>query len=246
MNEKPVMLNADLRLPRLLPLGHIAWHDCEGERCGTASVFSSVHPKAGRPDDLKWRTAQKIRTAVAILVGFAGLIAVFPKAKAQLIVPADRRLPPPQGFDFSGQWNCGDGASIAHLEIENQNRSAGGAPLRLPGSWTEIRESQDGFSGNYFVGYDWKKSQFLMIDADDPASIGYSTEGWDGRRLMLASTNDKDQSAPPHRILYVVNDSHRFTVTWEMLEGTDWKAEPAFMCIKVDHDHRRSVAMPGR
>ena len=54
---------------------------------------------------------------------------------------------------------------------------------------------------------------------------------------MLTSTNNKDQLALPHRIQYVINDSHRFTVIWEMLNGNEWKAEPGFMCIKVEHDH---------
>ena len=73
-----------------------------------------------------------------------------------------------------------------------------------------------------------------MIDADDPASIAYFTEGWTGTTLMLTSTNDKGQLAPPHRIQYDINDSRRFTVTWEDLEGAAWKAEPGVECIKVD------------
>jgi len=76
-----------------------------------------------------------------------------------------------------------------------------------------------------------------MIDADDPISISYFTAGWTGKTLMLTSTNNKDQLALPHRIQYVINDSHRFTVIWEMLNGNEWKAEPGFMCIKVEHDH---------
>ena len=163
-----------------------------------------------------------------------------------MIIPVDRKLHPPQRFNFSGQWTCGAGTSIAHLEVENQPRSTGGATLRLSGPWTEIRESQDGLNGNYFVGYDRDKSQFLMIDADDPASIAYFTEGWSGEKLVLTSTNGKDQFKLPHRIQYVVNDSHRFTVTWEMLEGSDWKAEPSFMCIKVEHVHGRSITRPAR
>jgi len=246
MNEKLVVLHAGLRPPRPLRPGRIARHDCEYKRSGTASVLCGAHPKAKQPDDLKWRTTRKIRVALAIVVGLSSLIAAFPRARAQMIVPVDRRLHPPQGLDFSGQWNCGAGASIAHLEVGNQNRATGGATPRLPGPWTEIRESQDGFNGNYFVGYDRDKSQFLMIDADDPTSIAYFTEGWNGQKLMLASTKDKDQLARPHRILYVINDSHRFTVTWEMLEGTEWKAEPGVMCIKVEHDHRRPITMPGK
>ena len=237
MNEKLVVFLTELRPPRLLRLRRIARRDCEYKRCGTASVLRGAHPKAGQPDDLKCRTARKIRTAFALLVGFAGLTAVLPRARAQMIVPVDRRLHPPQGFDFSGQWNCGAGASIAYLEVGNQNRAKGSATLRLLGPWTEIRESQDGFTGNYFVGYDRDKSQFLLIDADDPTSLSYFTAGWTGKTLMLTSTNNKDQSALAHRIQYVVNDSHQFTVTWEMPEGTDWKAEPSVVCNKVEHNH---------
>src|SRR3984885_10741878 len=244
MNEKLVVLLADLRPPRLPRLRRIARRDYL--RCGTATVFCGAHPKAGQPDDLKWRTTRKIRTAFGIFLGFAGLIAVFPRARAQMIVPVDRRLHPPQGFHFSGQWKCGAGASIASIEVGNHNRATGGATLRLSGPWTEIRESEDGFNGHYFVGYDRDKSQFLMIDADDPTPVAYFTEGWSGQKLVLTSSNNKDQLALPHRIQYVVNDSHQFTVTWEMLEGTDWKAGPSVMCIKVEHDHRRSITLPGR
>jgi hypothetical protein len=129
---------------------------------------------------------------------------------------------------------------------------SGGNAVHLPSTPPEarhfvyrnprIRESQDDFNGNYFVGYDRDRSQFLMIDADDPASEAYFTEGWHGKTLLLTSVNDKSQSALPHRIQYDVDDSHRFTVTWELLEGTAWKAEPSVKCIKVDR--RRSIAPP--
>jgi hypothetical protein len=81
-----------------------------------------------------------------------------------------------------------------------------------------------------------------MIDEDDPASMAYSTEGWNGKKLLLTSTNDKGQLALPHRIQYDVEDSRRFTVTWEMLQGTAWKAEPSVKCIKVDRP--RSITPP--
>ena len=207
-----------------------------------AGHLTATNRNLQRPDDLNRRTIDKIRVVFATMLGLVSLIAVFPRASAQMIVPVDRTLHPPEGFDFGGRWNCQDGASIAHLEVENRNRSTGGASLRLPGPWTEIRESQDDFNGNYFVGYDRNRSQFIMIDADDPASEAYFTEGWHGKTLLLTSVNDKSQSVLPHRIQYDVDDSHRFTVTWEMLEGTAWKAEPGVKCIKVDR--RRSISPP--
>ena len=81
-----------------------------------------------------------------------------------------------------------------------------------------------------------------MIDADDPASEAYFTEGWHGKTLLLTSVNDKSQSVLPNRIQYDVDDSHRFTVTWQMLEGTAWKAEPGVECVKVGR--RRSITAP--
>jgi hypothetical protein len=218
MTQNQSQFVTKIRPARLLHIGH--------------SATPKRNPQ--QPDDLKRRTPGKIHTAFVLLVGFASLMAVFPRTSAQMIVPVDRRLPPPEGFDFRGHWNCGDGSSIAHLEVGNRDSSTGGEPLRLPGPWTEIRESQDGFNGSYFVGYDRDKSQFLMIDAGDPTSVAYLTEGWNRNRLILTSTNENYQLALPHRIQFDVNNSHRFTVTWELLEGAAWKAEPAFMCTKVD------------
>jgi hypothetical protein len=122
MNEKLVALLADLRPLRLPRLRRIARGDCEYIRCGTAAILCGAHPKAGQPDDLKWRTTRKIRTAFGILLGFAGLIAVSPRTSAQMIVPVDRRLHPPQGLHFSGQWKCGAGASIAYIESCHRRR----------------------------------------------------------------------------------------------------------------------------
>jgi hypothetical protein len=235
LNQTEARVQMTQSYPQFVPEPLAARHTHVGNLAATKRSSQQA-------DDLKRRTTAPIRTAFAIAVGFAGLMAVFPRASAQMIVPVDRTLHPPQGFDFSGEWNCGDGASTAHLEVENRNRSTGGASLRLPGPWTEIRESQDGFNGNYIVGYDRDKSQFLMIDADDPASEAYFTDGWHGNKLTLTSTNDQGQLAPPDRVQYDINDSRRFTVTWEMFEGTSWKAEPGVKCVKVDR--RRSIPPP--
>jgi transposase len=48
MDEKPVVLHADVRPPRGMRPGRIARRDSEYERCGTANVFCGVAPKAGR------------------------------------------------------------------------------------------------------------------------------------------------------------------------------------------------------
>jgi transposase len=48
MDEKPVVLHADVRPPRPMRPGRIARRNSEYERCGTANVFCGVEPKAGR------------------------------------------------------------------------------------------------------------------------------------------------------------------------------------------------------
>lgn len=48
VDEKPVVLHADVRPPRPMRRGRIAGRDSEYERCGTANVFCGVQPKAGR------------------------------------------------------------------------------------------------------------------------------------------------------------------------------------------------------
>jgi hypothetical protein len=48
VDEKPVVLHADVRPPRPMRPGRILRPDCEYERRGTANVFCGVEPKAGR------------------------------------------------------------------------------------------------------------------------------------------------------------------------------------------------------
>ncbi len=48
IDEKPVVLHADIRAPRAMRSGRIARRDCEYERRGTANAFCGVEPKAGR------------------------------------------------------------------------------------------------------------------------------------------------------------------------------------------------------
>lgn len=48
MDEKPVVLHADVRAPRPMRPGQIARRDCEYQRRGTANAFCGVEPKAGR------------------------------------------------------------------------------------------------------------------------------------------------------------------------------------------------------
>jgi hypothetical protein len=48
VDEKPIVLHAEVRPPQAMRPGRILRRDYEYERCGTANVFCGVEPKAGR------------------------------------------------------------------------------------------------------------------------------------------------------------------------------------------------------
>ena len=172
-----------------------------------------------------------IRITLALVTVMAGFLAVVERASAQLIIPIDQRLPPPQGFDFKGRWNCGDGISTAYLSVGSYDQpDKNSEPLPM-GHWTHVRESQEGFYGKYFVAYNMNNSQFLLVDEDDPISLSYRTKGWQGNKLLLTALTDKNQL--PHHVIFAVTGPRSFTVTWELLEGTAWKKDPSFTCERV-------------
>ena len=59
VDEKPVVLHADVRPPRPMRPGRIARRDSEYQRRGTANVFCGVQPKAGRHFTKQLRTAPR-------------------------------------------------------------------------------------------------------------------------------------------------------------------------------------------
>jgi DDE superfamily endonuclease len=73
LDEKPITLHADVRLPSPAVPGREARRDNEYERCGTANVFCAVEPKAGRhftfstPDRSGFEFAQ---VAVALAMAY--------------------------------------------------------------------------------------------------------------------------------------------------------------------------------
>jgi hypothetical protein len=48
LDEKPIILHAEVRSPSAAEPGREARRDSEYKRCGTANVFCAVEPKAGR------------------------------------------------------------------------------------------------------------------------------------------------------------------------------------------------------
>jgi hypothetical protein len=175
--------------------------------------------------------ASSTRTMLAVLLATFSFSLTGAVIYAQVPVPIATNLITPLHLDFHGEWTCTDGTSVAQIKV--QGRHHGHSTLSVSGPWTELTERQEGITLHYFVGYDRDKNESLMIDADDPASISYVTEGWHGTHLIFKSVDASDRPFPPHHILYEVKTSHQFTVSWEILDGGEWIRDPAFTCSKT-------------
>jgi DDE superfamily endonuclease len=77
IDEKPVVLHADIRPSSPARPGHLARRDYEYERCGTANVFCGVEPKAGR----HFPKATATRSAAEFADYLVEIIAQYPRAR---------------------------------------------------------------------------------------------------------------------------------------------------------------------
>ena len=131
---------------------------------------------------------QKILFRLIRLESIAGIAVMAGTSFAQTIIPVDPSFPAPDGFSFQGSWKCGDSAGEGMLKVGKPVNRNGSHSRSLASTWTEIRETDQYLAGNYFVAYNREKRQFIMIDADDPTSVAYFTEGWSGKKLVLTSS----------------------------------------------------------
>lgn len=76
MDEKPVVLHAEVRPPRPMRPGRILRRDCEYVRCGTANAFCAVEPKAGR----HFTKVTANRSAPQFADYLVGIVAAYPDA----------------------------------------------------------------------------------------------------------------------------------------------------------------------
>jgi hypothetical protein len=76
MDEKPVVLHAEVRPPRPMRPGRILRRDCEYVRRGTANAFCGVEPKAGR----HFTKVTPNRSAPQFADYLVGIVAAYPDA----------------------------------------------------------------------------------------------------------------------------------------------------------------------
>jgi hypothetical protein len=77
LDERPLLLHAEVRPPRPARPGHVAKRDNEYRRCGTANLFGIVEPKAGR----HWSRVTPDRSGRAFALVIRDLVAAYPRAR---------------------------------------------------------------------------------------------------------------------------------------------------------------------
>ncbi|MHB8839474.1 MAG: IS630 family transposase [Gemmatimonadaceae bacterium] len=77
LDERPLLLHADVRAPRPARPGHVAKRDNEYERCGTANLFGIVEPKAGR----HWSRVTPDRSGRQFAHAIRDLVAAYPRVR---------------------------------------------------------------------------------------------------------------------------------------------------------------------
>jgi hypothetical protein len=77
LDERPLLLHADVRVPRPARPGHVAKRDHEYRRCGTANLFGVVAPKAGRHGNRV--TPDRSGRQFALVI--RDLVAAYPRAR---------------------------------------------------------------------------------------------------------------------------------------------------------------------
>ena len=82
LDEKPVSLHADLRLPIPAAPGKIARRDNEYQRCGVVNAFCAVEPKAGR--HFTWPTPNRSGPQFARVI--AHLVHHYPRVRTIHVV----------------------------------------------------------------------------------------------------------------------------------------------------------------
>jgi hypothetical protein len=147
----------------------------------------------------------------------------------------------PDGFAFTGKWNC-DGhfpangkAHVHHVLYEGRTVS--------DGKWIEFLQKDiepAGYSADFSMGYDPIKKEIFTFVGDNKGYAMLAGPPWQGRSLTLTMTGQASyegySSAKPipiSRVTYEVKSADVFTVNWEVQEGQKWNEDDVLNCERV-------------
>jgi hypothetical protein len=167
---------------------------------------------------------------------FVTLLGLVQPIRSQTVVPVSSMLPPPMGLRFIGNWRCIAGQQVARLVVSTRALRKNPRHISASSEWAMLTEHQQGITAHFVVGFDRDAKQFVFFDADDRGYETFSTIGWVGQEMILTSIDRPDRSFPQHRFVYRIQDDRLFTVSWELRQEGDWKAQDTFTCTKQSRD----------
>jgi hypothetical protein len=145
---------------------------------------------------------------------------------------ADSPITPPDGFSFTGAWNC----SGSFPQSGKVHRSAYVGKSVAGDDWIELVETDiepKGYVGHYLIGYDASKKQIVELDANNAGYAIYASPGWQDRSLILTGTETVSYLAPKNRFVFEVKAADAFDVTWETNGGSGWVASDRLNCQRA-------------
>jgi hypothetical protein len=140
---------------------------------------------------------------------------------------------PPDGFDFTGNWDC-----AGAFRNNTVHKSTFTGAVILDGKWLELTEKDvqpaTGYVAKYLIGYDPQQKLFVEFDANNFGAATYSSStGWQNHVLTMTSPVSPD--AKPYaanRFLYSTTGTDSFTVDWQISKtaALDWIASDHLVC----------------
>jgi hypothetical protein len=146
---------------------------------------------------------------------------------------------PPQGFQFTGSWDC-EGA----FRNAKVHQSAFTGAIILDGKWIELKEQDiqpaTGYTAKYLIGYDAQQKRLVEFDANNFGAATYSSEeGWRNGTLTMVSPVVQDATAAyvANRFLYSITGADTFTVDWQISKtaAVDWIQSDHLACKRRTH-----------
>jgi len=138
---------------------------------------------------------------------------------------------PPQGFDFSGSWDCEGAFHGGQL-----HKSTYAGSVVLSGKWLRLEEKDlqpaTHYVAEYLIGYDPQQKRLVEFDANNFGAATYtSDQGWRDGVLIMTSPLLQDAKTPyvANRFLYSIRGADSFTVDWQISRTA------AFEWIQSDH-----------
>jgi hypothetical protein len=150
-------------------------------------------------------------------------------AVASLSFAGDSPLASPDGFTFSGTWNC-SGHFIRSGKVHRSTYEGKGM---AGDAWIELIETDiepKGYVGHYLIGYDTGKKQIIELDANNAGYAIYTSPGWHDRSLTLTSTGSGSYSGPSNRFVFETKSADAFSVVWETNSDSQWVASDQLNC----------------